>query len=184
MSNPLITSTTVTGSSDGTWQPGDEVVAVDSVMIDGVEIHVPKTLPGVVEYASVANLEAQANTLRPMLLQNLDKTGALPYQSDADLAFSFFGAAASTAGTAIAGLEAFANYHITRFVPPPEYDSSGQVVEAVPTIEHGGEALTFMDLANQPLNERYSKDHRPDSVRAFCGHDQNSVRLPENESPA
>jgi hypothetical protein len=112
---------------------GHELVIVTPVTIDGTELHLPKALPGLLEYVTVAHAEAQANGLRATLLRDLDHRGPAPYQPDAARCFEFL----SAAGSAVAS-----------------YNAMGDPVGAEPTVVVFGEELTFRQLTNKPLNER------------------------------
>src|SRR6266508_1812251 len=109
------TATAVGGAAD---LVGDELVIVDRVNIGGQLVDLPRALPGVVEYAAVVRSEAAAEALRPRLLNDLDERGEIPFQPNAPLVIEMQGAAATAITSAAAGLEAFANHHITRFVTP------------------------------------------------------------------
>jgi len=76
---------------------GDELVIVTPVFIDGMELHLPKALPGVLEYVTVAQAEKRADELRATLLHDLDDRGPAPFQSDATRCFEFL----ATGGTAV-----------------------------------------------------------------------------------
>jgi len=133
---------------------GDELQAVVPVFIDGVEVHLPKPLPGVAEYVTVAHAEEQANTWRATLLHDLDERGPTPYQSDATCCFEFLASAGTAVASGAVGLESFANHHVARFCPPQPYDATGEPFGPPPTVVVFGEELTFRDLTNKPLHER------------------------------
>ena len=156
VTNPLVASARLAEVGNISLPPV-EYVAVDPVVIDGVELHLPHALPGLTGYVGAARAEAQANELRPHLLEGLDTKGHVPYQPDATLVFDFLGAGGAVATSAIAGLEAFANHHVTRYCPPAQYDDRWKIVGTEPTVKVGVEDHTFKTLADLPLNERYAQ---------------------------
>jgi hypothetical protein len=112
-SDPRLASVTVVSGPPGI-QPGDELVHVEPVTIDGMAILLPVALPGVAEYVAAANSETEANRLRPQLTTDLDCRSTVPAQLNATLALNFNAAAGSAATSAMAGIEAFTNHQITR----------------------------------------------------------------------
>jgi hypothetical protein len=157
LENPLISSARVVDGPPDIASPGDEIVIVNAVNVDGVGLTIPKALPGLTDYVAAANAEERANELRPRLTQGLDpKGGSLPYQPDAELVFEYLGAATAAAGSAVVGLEAFANHHVARFVAPPSFDENGDEVGPTPTIQFVGNTRSFRELVDISLNERYA----------------------------
>jgi hypothetical protein len=136
---------------------GDEVMVATRVFVDGMELHLPKALPGVLEYVTVAHAEHQANELRPTLWRDLDYRGPAPYQPDATRVFEFLASAGTAVASAATGLEAFANHHLARICPPPTDDANGDLVGPEATVPVFGEPLTFRQLTDKPLNERLGK---------------------------
>jgi hypothetical protein len=136
---------------------GNELVIVTPVFIDGIELHLPKALPGVLEYVAVAHAEEQANQLHATLLDDLDHRGPAAYQPDAGRGFDFLVAAGTAVASAATGLEAFANHHLAGICPPQRYDENGDPSGPEPAIMVFGESLTFRKLADKPLNERLGK---------------------------
>lgn len=131
------TATAVGGPPD---LVGQELVIVDRVNIGGRTVDLPRPLPGVVEYAAVVRAETLAEELRPRLLQDLDERGPVPFQPNTPLVINMQGAAATAITSAVAGLEAFANHHITRMVTPSSPAPIGALDE----------------LRNAPINERFA----------------------------
>jgi hypothetical protein len=149
-----------TASANVTAGPADlighELVIVTPVVVDGVAVHLPKLLPGLNDYVATAHAEAEAEQLRPRLLEGLDPRGPAAYQPNTEIVFNFLSSAGSVATSAVAGLEAFANHHVARYCAPAAFDDNGDEIEPVPTVEIGGAVYTFSDLTNKPLNERYA----------------------------
>jgi hypothetical protein len=129
---------------------GHELVIVDRVAIDGRLVDFPRPLPGLPEYSAAARAEAEAETLRPKLTEDLDERGDLPFQANTPLVFEMRGAAATTVTAAMTGLEAYANHHLSRFETEP---GSG-------VINVAGEHRDLGELRSLPINERY-KDVLP-----------------------
>jgi hypothetical protein len=55
--------------------PGDELVRVEQVQIDGQSVVLPAAIPGVSEYIAAAQAEAEADRLRPLLTVKMDRVG-------------------------------------------------------------------------------------------------------------
>jgi hypothetical protein len=130
---------------------------VTPVVIDGVELHLAKALPGVLDYVTVARAEERANQLRPILLEGLDYLGPVPYQPDASRSIEFLATGGTVVASAVGGLEAFANHHLASFCAPPMYNLEGELGGAEPAVLVCGEELTFRQLADKPLNDRLGK---------------------------
>lgn len=137
---------------------GHELVIVTPVFIDGAELHLPKALPGVLEYVTVAHAETRANELRATLFQDVDLRGPAAYQPDATRGIEFLASGGTVVASAATGLESFANHHLATFCPPPTYDANGALVGTEPTVVVVfGEELTFRGLTDKPLHERLGK---------------------------
>ena len=122
--------------------PGDELIVVERVAIDGHILTLPAELPGVPEYIAAARSEAEADGLRPALTMNLAFRGDVPHQPDTRTVFGFYAAAGSAVTAAIAGLEGFANHHIAR------------LAGAADAVDYAGRPYTRRELWDLPLNER------------------------------
>lgn len=136
---------------------GSELMIVTPVTFNGMEVHLPKALPGVPEYATVAFAEARANELQPTLFQNLDYRGPVPYQSEGGRVLEFVAAAGTAVASAASGLEAFANHQIASFCPPAKYNEVGSLIELEPTVVVCNKEFTFKKLTDEPLNDRLGK---------------------------
>jgi hypothetical protein len=128
--------------------------------VDGTALFIPKLLPGVAEYVTVAHAEAEANRLHGRLLDGIDDLERMhwngrdiPYQPSAD-AVEFVVTGGTVVTTAAAGLEAYANHHVATYCAPQTYDGDGNAVGPAQTVDVLGETLTFRELADKPVNER------------------------------
>ena len=114
-------------------------------LIDGRAIALPKVIPGIPEYMTVARAEVAADQLRPRLLENLDERNPeIAFQPDAALTFDFYAAAGTAISETIVGLEGFANHFISRHFDEAE------------TFELGETTYTRSEVYNRALNERLS----------------------------
>jgi hypothetical protein len=123
---------------------GHHIVAMDSMIYEGDEIHVPRLLPGVPEFVAAAEAEATAEELRQRLLSTLSSAGGGKWQPDTTLVVEMRGAAASVVINAVVGLEAFANHHVRRNADP--------VTES---IEVDGRPMTIGEVRELSLDRRY-----------------------------
>lgn len=99
-------------------ETGETIVRCERVHVGGREIDFPAFVPGAPEYAGVVAAEARAEAIRPKLFEGLDEGDPVPWQPNAPLVFDFRGAVASAVTGAITGMEAFANWHISRVAAP------------------------------------------------------------------
>lgn len=155
VNDPRIASGTVAGGPPELI--GHELVIVTPVVVNGVEYHLPKWLPGLNDYVATAHAEAEAARVWPSVLDELDHRGPAPYQPNAEVVFSFLAAAGTVTTSAVAGLEAFVNHHLVRFCAPATFAEQGDPIDPAPTVEVEGVVYTFADLANEPLNTRYGR---------------------------
>jgi hypothetical protein len=102
--DPRLAATTVVQGGPGIL-PGDELVRVEQVEIDGQLLMLPAALSGIPDYIAAAESESKADELRPLLTGDLDVRGEIPYQPNTGVVFEFYAAAASAVTAAIAGLE-------------------------------------------------------------------------------
>lgn len=124
---------------------GDEIVRVESVVLDGREILVPAALPGAPEYRTVSRAERSADDLRTEIADTLDMRGEIP-AANIRLALDFRDTAGTAVASAAVGLESYANFHLQRLVSPDEEVSLPD-----------GNSYTLDGLRNLPLNERFGR---------------------------
>jgi hypothetical protein len=152
---------------------GDAVIAVEEVEIDGLVLHVPRTIPGVAEYLVVREAERQAEILRPQLTQGLNYSGgSIPFQPNEALVYSMQAAAGTAVLSATVGLEAFANHHIRRVAgdDPARWERSPF---DLPLHERFGDVLPNLMGVPRPTAEQWWRVLR--RVQALSG----LVRHPE-----
>jgi hypothetical protein len=140
-----------TGVIDGSEE---DLVIVWPVTVNGEEIHVPKLLPGVAEYSAAARAEGEANTLWHEVFEHLDYSVGMPYPHDEERAVQFFVTASTAVTTCAAGLESFANHHLSRYCAPLVYDDAGNPMPEA-TVNVGGNDYTFRELSFHSLDTRY-----------------------------
>lgn len=138
--DPRIISTTVIGGP----LAGQRIVVVDEVSLGRETVHIPRPLPGVPEFAAVAEAEATAIDLLPRIVQGLIDEGPAKWQKDATLVIELRAAAENAVVTAMVGVEAFGNHHVLRVAA-----SNGGVVEV------GGRTMTPDDVFNLHFDDRY-----------------------------
>jgi hypothetical protein len=156
-SDPRLASAMIAGGPDD----GHELTILVPVTVGGAPLFIPKLLPGVAEYVTVAHAEAEANRLHHGLLDGADALERIhyegrevPYQPNA---IDFVVTGGTVVMAAATGLEAFANHHVATYCAPQSYDGDGTPVGPAQTVELLGETLTFRDLANKPVNERLGR---------------------------
>lgn len=108
--DPRITSTSIVGGP----LAGERIVAIDEVRLNREVVHVPRPLPGVPEFVTVADAELKANKLLPQIVQGLVDEGPAKWQKDATLVVEMRAAAESAVVTAMVGVEAFGNFQVLR----------------------------------------------------------------------
>jgi hypothetical protein len=127
---------------------GATIQVIDIVTIDGETVSMPRPIPGVPEYVSVARSEAAANALRPRLTENLERKGrTTPHQPDLDLVIEFQSAAGTAVASAITSLEAYSNHQLAGVTTPA---GPGGV------ILYDGRPYTIHQVRNMALNDRYA----------------------------
>jgi hypothetical protein len=140
--DPRVTTSKIVAGPDDLV--GQNIVAVDSILYKGEEIHLPRLLPGVPEFVAVAESEVKAEELRERVLTSLTETNQGRWQSDTTLVVEMRSAAASAVINAVVGLEAYANHHFMRRVTDPT-----EVVDA------DGRPITVDRFREMSLDERY-----------------------------
>jgi hypothetical protein len=134
----IASSTVIAGPSDALGLN----IRVERVVIDGLELDLPKAHPGVSNYVSVAHSETRADSFRGQLVQALDHSGPVPYQPNFGLVLDFQSSCGTAVAEAIVGVEAFTNHHLARFVP-----HGG-------TLTYNGRAYTLPQARDISINER------------------------------
>jgi hypothetical protein len=111
---------------------GHDLIIVDEFIHKGEVVHIPRPLAGVPEFVAVAEAEVRADELREKLLGTLTDEGPAKWQKDTTLVVEMRAAAESAVITAVVGLEAFSNHHVTRLVPAgsDELDVDGETMSA------------------------------------------------------
>jgi hypothetical protein len=102
---------------------GVEIAPVELVQIDGEDVLIPRLPPGAAEFATATGAEAAADELLPEVLAAFDCGGGIP-TADFTLAIDFRLKARTAVATAVAGLEAFANFHLERLTPETVKEAS------------------------------------------------------------
>lgn len=113
-----------------------DFVVVDRVHIGGRIVDFPRPLPGAPEYATVVAAEFKAEDFRAQLLSDLDERHEPPWQPNAPLVLDMWASGGTVVGTAMTGMEAFANHFILA--------NEGSLTDSV---DHA---------FNVPINERFS----------------------------
>ncbi len=142
--DPRIASTTVTGGPPDLI--GHNLVIVDEFTYKGEIVHIPRPLAGVPEFVAVAEAEVRADELREELLGTLVDQGPAKWQANTTLVVEMRAAAESAVITAVVGLEAFSNHHVTRVADP----ASGQ-------LEVAGQTMTAAEVREHSLDDRYKR---------------------------
>jgi hypothetical protein len=142
--DPRIASTTVTGGPADLI--GHDLVIVDEFIFRGELVHIPRPLAGVPEFVAVAEAEVKADDLREKLLATLTDEGPAKWQKDTSLVVEMRAAAESAVITAVVGLEAFSNHHVTRIAD----HQTGE-------LDVAGERTTAAELRERSLDERYKR---------------------------
>jgi hypothetical protein len=125
---------------------GQHIVAVDSMIYEGEEIHVPRLLPGVPEFVAVAEAEAKAEELRHRLLSTLSEARGGRWQSDTTLVVEMRSAGASAVINAVVALEAFASHHVRR-----KADPQTEIVDVA------GTPTTIREIRELSIDECYKR---------------------------
>lgn len=142
--DPRVTASKVVAGPDDLV--GHHIVAVDSMVYEGEEIHLPRLLPGVPEFVAVTEAEAAADELRERIFSTLSDAKGGRWQTDTTLVVQMRGAAASAVINAVVGLEAFANHHVRRRADPK--------TEAV---DVAGRLMTVAEIRELSLDVRYKR---------------------------
>ena len=140
--DPRIASTTLTGGPADLI--GHDLVIVDQFTYKGRQVHVPRPLAGVPEFVAVAEAEVKADELRRELMGTLADQGPARWQPDTTLVVEMRAAAESAVVTAVVGLEAFSNHHVSRLA-----EAQGGKVTV------GSKQMKLEKVRELPLDDRY-----------------------------
>jgi hypothetical protein len=125
---------------------GHDLIIVDEFIHKGEVVHIPRPLAGVPEFVAVAEAEVRAEELREKLLGTLTDEGPAKWQKDTTLVVEMRAAAESAVITAVVGLEAFSNHHVTRLVPAGSDE-----------LDVDGETMSAAEVRELSLDERYKR---------------------------